>query len=192
MGWVQSGLTAKPCQDIDGAGLHRFTEACVGHPLDQLRRRRRQFIAHEAGLLVVGVHPGERRFGFAEAVEAALERIADSMQSPKANRSLEETVGEYLSKKHRDNSEEACPLASLGTELRHVDQDTRQIASKGVEQIITIIASHLPELPSKEAKARAHAIVAAMVGGMLLSRIVTDPKLSDSLLRDTKAFVLKD
>jgi TetR/AcrR family transcriptional regulator, transcriptional repressor for nem operon len=126
----------------------------------------------------------------AEAVEAALERIADSMQSPKANRSLEETVGEYLSKKHRDNSEEACPLASLGSELRHSGQDTRRLASKGVEQIITIIASHLSELPPKEAKARAHAIVAAMVGGMMLSRIVTDPKLSDSLLRDTKAFVL--
>jgi TetR/AcrR family transcriptional repressor of nem operon len=28
----------------------------------------------------------------AEAIDAALERIADSMQSPKANRSLEETV----------------------------------------------------------------------------------------------------
>jgi hypothetical protein len=30
-----------------------------------------------------------------------------------------------------------------------------------------------------------------MVGGMMLSRIVTDRKLSDSFLRDTRDFVLE-
>lgn len=126
----------------------------------------------------------------AEAVEKALERIMFSMENPRASRSLEKTVGAYLSKKHRDDAEEACPLAALGTELRHADQETRQVASKGIEQIISIIASHLPELSPKQARARAHAIVAAMVGSMMLSRIVTDKKLSETLLRDTKAFIL--
>jgi TetR/AcrR family transcriptional regulator, transcriptional repressor for nem operon len=124
----------------------------------------------------------------AEALEKALEHINSSMME---DRSLKETVGEYLSTRHRDSTEGACPLAALGSELRHVDGETREVASSGLEQIVTTIASHLRTLPPREAKARAQAILAAMVGGMVLSRVVTDKALSESFLRVTKAFVLK-
>jgi TetR/AcrR family transcriptional repressor of nem operon len=123
----------------------------------------------------------------AESLEKALERINFSMEDG----SLKETVGEYLSTRHRDSSEGACPLAALGSELRHADKATREVASNGLEQIVTRIASHLPTLAPREAKARAQAILAAMVGSMILSRVVTDKRLSESLLRDTKAFILK-
>jgi hypothetical protein len=72
-----------------------------------------------------------------------------------------------------------------------VDGETREVASSGLEQIVTTIASQLRTLPPKEAKARAQAIVAAMVGSMVLSRVVTDKALSESFLRDTKAFIFK-
>jgi TetR/AcrR family transcriptional repressor of nem operon len=126
-----------------------------------------------------------------EAVEKGMERIKASMEGPRANRSLDDTVGEYLSKRHRDDAEEACPLASLGSELRRAENSTRQVASKAVEQIVSIIEAHLTDLSPKDARSCAHAIVAAMVGGMMLSRIVTDRKLSDSFLRDTRDFVLE-
>jgi TetR/AcrR family transcriptional regulator, transcriptional repressor for nem operon len=86
----------------------------------------------------------------AEALEKALEHIKSSME----DRSLKETVGEYLSTKHRDSSEGACPLAALGPELRHADGATREVASGGIEQIVTTIASHFPALPPRESKAR--------------------------------------
>jgi len=60
-----------------------------------------------------------------------------------------------------------------------------------VEQIVSIIEAHLTGLSPKDGRSCAHAIVAAMVGGMMLSRIVTDRKLSDSFLRDTRDFVLE-
>jgi TetR/AcrR family transcriptional repressor of nem operon len=123
----------------------------------------------------------------AEALEKAFERIKISME----DRSIKETVGEYLSTRHRDCSESGCPLAALGSELRYTDGETRKVASNGVEQIVRIIASHFPELPPREAKARAQAILATMVGSMMLSRVVTDKTLSESFLRDTKAFILK-
>ena len=122
----------------------------------------------------------------AEALEKALERIHSSME----DLSLKEIVGEYLSTRHRDSIEGACPLAALGSELAHVDGETREVASSGLEQIVTTIASQLRTLPPKEAKARAQAILAAMVGSMVLSRVVTDKALSESFLRDTKAFIL--
>jgi TetR/AcrR family transcriptional regulator, transcriptional repressor for nem operon len=126
-----------------------------------------------------------------EAVEKSMEGIKASMEGPRANQSLGDTVGEYLSKRHRDDSEEACPLASLGSELRRAKNRTRRVASKAVEQIVSIIEAHLSGLSPKEARSLAHAIVAAMVGGMMLSRIVTDRKLSDSFLRDTRDYVLE-
>jgi TetR/AcrR family transcriptional repressor of nem operon len=97
----------------------------------------------------------------------------------------------YLSTKHRDSPEGACPLAALGSELRHADGATREVTSSGLEQIVTTIASHFPALPPRKSKERAQAILAAMVGGMVLSRVVTDKMLSESFLRDTKAFILK-
>jgi TetR/AcrR family transcriptional regulator, transcriptional repressor for nem operon len=126
-----------------------------------------------------------------EAIEKGMEAIKGSMEGPRANRSLDDTVGEYLSKRHRDDSEGACPLASLGSELRRAENSTRQVASKAVEQIVSIIEAYLTGLSPKDARSFAHAIVAAMVGGMMLSRIVTERKLSDSFLRDTRDFVVE-
>ena len=95
-----------------------------------------------------------------EAVEKSVEGIKASMEGPRANRSLGDTVGEYLSKRHRDDSEEACPLASLGSELRRAEKRTRRVASKAVEQIVSIIEAHLTGLSPKDARSCAHAIVA--------------------------------
>jgi hypothetical protein len=52
-----------------------------------------------------------------------------------------------------------------------------------------MIAACFPDLPPKEAKPKARAILSAMVGAMVLSRIATDSKLSDRLLHDTKDFL---
>jgi hypothetical protein len=66
----------------------------------------------------------------------------------------------------------------------------RSTRPEGVLRFVSLVEKHLKGLPAKERKSRAHAIVAALVGSMMLSRIVTDPKLSDRLLRDTRDFVL--
>jgi TetR/AcrR family transcriptional repressor of nem operon len=124
-----------------------------------------------------------------EAIGQALEKSVASMEGTRGTRSLDGIAADYLSKEHRDDFDSACPLSSLGTELRFAENDTRQVASKGIERFIAIVAQRFPDLPPKEANAKAHAIVSAMVGAMTLSRIVTDPKLSDRLLRDTREFV---
>ncbi len=126
-----------------------------------------------------------------EAIGQALEKSQASMEGTRVTRSLDEIAADYLSKEHRDGFDSSCPLSSLGTELRFAENDTRQVASKGIERFISIVAQSLPDLPPREANAKAHAIVSAMVGAMMLSRIVTDTKLSDRLLRDTREFVTK-
>ena len=127
----------------------------------------------------------------AEAIEKNLDSMWLTMEKAQGAAALETIVKEYVSRTHRDNTQEVCPLAALGSELKRADERTRDVASRGILRMIALLEKRLSDLPPKEAKSRAHAIVAAMVGSVFLSRIVTSPKLSDSLLRDTRDFILE-
>jgi len=90
----------------------------------------------------------------------------------------------------RDHVESACPLSAIGTELRRTGPETSDIVSKGIQRLISLIASQFPHLSPRQAKTRAHGIAAAMVGGIVLSRLARDKNLGDSILRDTREFIL--
>src|SRR6266851_2360933 len=111
----------------------------------------------------------------AEAIEKSMNSQRLSLEKAKGDEALEAIVKTYVSSTHRDNTEEVCPVAALGS----------------IVQLISLIESRLTYLSPKQAKSRAHAILAAMVGSVVLSRIVMSPKLSDSLLRDTREFILQ-
>lgn len=131
----------------------------------------------------------------AEACEAALLSILNAMQdsvegaSPKLAR--KKLLSRYLTSKHRDNPATGCPLAALGSDLRRADSRTREAASAGYRRLVEIVVAQLDGFLPDEANTRATAIVSAMVGSMILSRIVTDSKVSDGILRDTKDFLLQ-
>ena len=84
----------------------------------------------------------------------------------------------------------SCPLSSLGTDLRRADKHTRDTATEGLKAVIALVAKHITDVPPDEAKKRAHAIMAAMVGGVVLSRIANNPHLSEMILRETKKLIL--
>jgi len=125
-----------------------------------------------------------------EAVEKNLDAVLHHLEEKGGEEALAEILDDYLSQKHRDNYNEACPLAALGTELSRGDKMTRAAASAGLDRFIAAIENKLIS-SHKDAKARARAIAAAMIGGIVISRITTDEKLSNSILRDTKGFVLE-
>ena len=127
----------------------------------------------------------------AEALERGLQKSFQAMEHLADEGTIAEIINEYLSPVHRDESDNACPLPALGTELWRAGGKARQKASLGVARFVSLVEKHLKDLPAEKRKSRAHAIVAAMVGGMMLSRIVTDPKLSERLLRDTRDFMLR-
>jgi TetR/AcrR family transcriptional regulator, transcriptional repressor for nem operon len=124
-----------------------------------------------------------------EAFEKDLDTVLRCLEEKDGDEALTEILHEYLSQKHRDDYNGACPLAALGTELPRADKRTRAAASAGLDRFIAAIENRLGS-SHKDGKARARAIAAAMIGGIIISRITTDEKLSDSILRDTKAFVL--
>jgi len=156
----------------------------------------------ESGLLNVMASAGLTQGGFyrhfaskdqlvSEAFEKSLDAVLCHLEEKGGDEALAEILDGYLSQKHRDNyGEAACPLAALGTELSRADRKTRAAASAGLDRFIAAIETKLSS-SHKDAKARARAIAATMIGGVIISRITTDEKLSNSILRDTKAFVLE-
>jgi TetR/AcrR family transcriptional repressor of nem operon len=127
----------------------------------------------------------------AEAFERSLEKSFQAMERAIGEGQIGDLINEYLSPVHRDEFDNACPLPALGNELWRAGGKARQKASLGVARFVSLVEKHLKGLPAEKRKSRAHAIVAALVGSMMLSRIVTDPKLSDRLLRDTRDFMLR-
>jgi len=99
----------------------------------------------------------------AEAIEKSMDSQRLSMEKAKGDEALEAIVKAYVSSTHRDNTEEVCPVAALGSELHRADERTRDAASRGIVRLISLIESRLTYLSPKEAKSRAHAILAAMI-----------------------------
>jgi TetR/AcrR family transcriptional repressor of nem operon len=129
-----------------------------------------------------------------EAVAFAFDQILDEFEAAidgKADKAaLATLVQQYLSSGMRDRVERSCPLSAIGTELRRTDLGTSDIAFSGMQRLISLIASQISDLSPRQAKARAHGIAAAMVGGIVLSRLARNKNLADSILRDTRELIL--
>jgi TetR/AcrR family transcriptional repressor of nem operon len=131
----------------------------------------------------------------AEALDKAFTAVLDGMErrpvQKNSGEALRTLMNHYLSANHRDNFEDTCPLAALGSDLRRADRRAREVASAGIARMISIVGSRLPGVSAREGKARATAIVGAMVGSMVLARIVTDPGVSNNILKAAREFILQ-
>ena len=121
-----------------------------------------------------------------EGMHALLERTEAAAAQGKSKGGFKEILESYLSIDHRDNRAAGCPLASLGSELVRSDSKTRAVASEGLLGLVEILTKQIRLARPEATKADAIFALSAMVGAVTLSRIVSDPELSASVLRDTK------
>lgn len=119
---------------------------------------------------------------FASAVASELQWIAGP-PSAKEN-AIEALAASYLSPAHRDDRSGGCPFAALGSEVVRSGEEIREAATKGLLEIIELIAPRFGNVPSDLAKQQALVVFSAMVGAMTLARMVTDSGLSNRLLKD--------
>jgi TetR/AcrR family transcriptional repressor of nem operon len=125
----------------------------------------------------------------AEASES-LVTIVDEQSREKDG--LQAVVAGYLSREHRDHPAEGCLFASIGSELARCDEPTRNIATQGFLQLVERIAKQYKGLKPAAARAKAQLTVCAMIGALTLSRVVTDPELSETLLRQARKQLLSE
>ena len=119
------------------------------------------------------------------AGRVSLDRVHDSLEA--GGRS--QAVAGYLSRAHRDAVTPTCPLAAVGSETARAKPEARAAATKTICELIDALGGE-PAGALSASRCAAVATVATMVGALTLSRIVTDPALSDEILAAAKAHLL--
>jgi TetR/AcrR family transcriptional repressor of nem operon len=102
---------------------------------------------------------------------------------------LMEFAATYLSPEHRDDPGSACLFSSIGSEAVRASDEARHTLTESVRKQVENFSRSAPGKTAKERRQAAVASWAAMIGTVLLARIVDDSELSDQLLSDTRAWL---
>jgi TetR/AcrR family transcriptional regulator, transcriptional repressor for nem operon len=129
----------------------------------------------------------------AEVCRQATTHVAQLVAAAKAapGEELAAIVGSYLTSSHRDDPEHGCTIAALGAEISRQDRHARDALTEAYEQLVRLVAEHLRVRSAHEARSRAIAIVAAMVGALVAARAVADRRLSEEILQSARAQIIK-
>jgi len=120
----------------------------------------------------------------AAAVGQALPLAPDK---PQPRRPAAEFADDYLSVKHRDNLANACLFSSLGTEAARGSADLRHHMTEAVRRRINHLSAGAAGGTPDEKRRAAIVSWSAMVGAMVLARLVDDDRLSKEILKETRA-----
>jgi TetR/AcrR family transcriptional regulator, transcriptional repressor for nem operon len=120
----------------------------------------------------------------AEAVGEALPPAPDKT-APR--RPAADYADGYLSVRHRDNRGTSCLFSSLGTEAARGSADLRHSMTQAVRSRINHLGVEAEGDTPQQKRRAAIAAWSAMVGAMVLARLVDDEKLSKEILKETRA-----
>ena len=142
-----------------------------------------------AGLTVGGfyAHFESKDALMLEAFTKLLARRRASIDDMEAQLTGEERRGLvaafYLSRKHRDSTDQACPIPATVGEMSRLPDEFRQALNEHTE----LMAAQLAASPEDTDKALAD--MALMIGGLALARALGPGELSDRVLRAAKSAV---
>ena len=125
----------------------------------------------------------------AEACTVALEGLVTKFRMASAaggEDGFMSIIDSYLSEAHRDNQEQGCPLAAMGSELVRAGEVTRQASSQGFNDLVEVMRKSLGRLGEEQARSQAVFAMAAMVGALTMSRIMLDEEAASTVLNDVK------
>jgi TetR/AcrR family transcriptional regulator, transcriptional repressor for nem operon len=129
----------------------------------------------------------------AEASRAAFDRAFATLESATVGKSptqaIERIVSAYLGQSQGKEKPYQCPLALLGSELRHSDPEVRTIAINGYQRIVELIADHLTHRTRREALVIASGIVSTIVGAVTLAEIAPDAATANAILSNARVLI---
>ncbi|MBN3827506.1 TetR/AcrR family transcriptional regulator [Burkholderia sp. Ac-20384] len=95
-------------------------------------------------------------------------------------------VRSYLSRKHREARGSGCAIAALAGDVARADEPTREAMSKHIEQFVEKLGA------SMEGRDESQALftVSALIGALVVSRVIVDKNRSDAVLAAAKRALL--
>jgi len=121
---------------------------------------------------------------FRQLLELRRERLAECDQRLSGRERRVLLAAFYLSRRHRDDAEDRCPLPSSLAEISRLSAGFRQSLAEHTE----LMAAHMSATPEEADVALAD--LALMIGGLALARALGPGELSDRVLRAAKAAVV--
>jgi TetR/AcrR family transcriptional repressor of nem operon len=106
-----------------------------------------------------------------------------------ANPSFGDVVRAYLSPAHRDAAGKGCLLAAVGSDVVRQPRRVRHAFTEGLRARVEALRKLLPGGSAATKRQRALTAMAALVGGLTLSRAVDDPEFADEILEAVAAIV---
>lgn len=88
----------------------------------------------------------------------------------------------YLSKGHRKERMEGCPLVALGADAARQSADVKVGFETGIRERLDFLCGLLSEADSRIKREKAMSILSTMVGAVTIARVVNDPRLAQSIL----------
>lgn len=149
-------------------------------------------------MLAAGLTPGGfyRHFAskeqlIAEANSAASKQLLDLFEAAAAGKppreALDIVVCLYLN--DTEQASALCPLANLGSELRHADSNVKSVAMDGYQRMLSFVTAQTRQLDLPDYAGVADAVVSTMIGAVTLSRLAGDGAMARTILANAQRVV---
>lgn len=115
------------------------------------------------------------------AMERGIERWSEAVAGG-PEQPLAALIDFYFRTEHRDELEDGCPLAALGSDAVRHGADVKASFEAGIKAHLDILDGYIPSADGESPRRKSMTALATMVGTLLLSRAVNDQTLSAELL----------
>jgi TetR/AcrR family transcriptional regulator, transcriptional repressor for nem operon len=116
------------------------------------------------------------------AMASAFKRLSDEAAA-NPDYPLGAIIALYLSTEHYEERMDGCPVAALGSDAARQGTDVKASFEAGIREYVEMLGGCVDEAGGKDPTDKAMAVLATMVGAMVLSRAVNDKRLAKRFLK---------
>ncbi|MGC2775542.1 MAG: TetR/AcrR family transcriptional regulator [Bradyrhizobium sp.] len=127
---------------------------------------------------------------FSYAIDRSAERWRKQLNELSPEKRLAAIVDGYLSPDHRDDPGHGCAIPALGAEIARESAKTRRAFASKLEELIDLFADYIVDVPRKTARKRASAMLATLMGTLVMARVTGSGELSDEILNSGRDVAL--
>lgn len=139
-------------------------------------------------------HFGSKKAAFDESVMLGLDEVIDGVpvfQQENGKTWVQAFVDYYLGKNHREDLAGGCAMTSLTPEVIRREGAAHEAYEKKMKEIIKLMAMGLAGGSEKNRQARAWSMLSALIGGLSISRAISDIDLAEEIAHTVKASALQ-
>src|SRR5689334_1228375 len=119
---------------------------------------------------------------FGDAMDRSTARWRKLLAELAPEKRLPAIVDGYLCPQHRDDVGHGCAVPALGAEIARESPKTRKAFAAKLEAMVELFAESIPDVSPKVARKRASAMLATLMGTLVMARVAGGGEFSDEIL----------